>query len=207
MTLNEIFRRTGEPTYHTPIAVIGELVKAAGKREKWQVDLTISEREQARTEFNKSGGQVTIINPPYEQAPRQKRWWKRSFRFMKGRFYITFSNCRVKKRPTSCDHECSQKLTDNMREIKGYRYKQQKGLCPECGKLFDIKEMELHHVLPWGRFPELRARKANMILLCHKCHKEIHCNPWKNIELMKAKAEELGIDLKERYDYDDGAGE
>ena len=207
MTLNELFRRTGEPTYHTPIAVIGELVKAAGKREKWQVDLTISEREQARTEFNQSGGQVTIINPPYEQAPRQKRWWKRSFRFMKGRFYITFSNCRVKKRPTSCDHECSQKLTDNMREIKGYRYKQQKGLCPECGKLFDIKEMELHHVLPWGRFPELRARKANMILLCHKCHKEIHCNPWKNIEMMKAKAEELGIDLKERYDYDDGAGE
>ena len=207
MTLNEIFRRTGEPTYHTPIAVIGELVKAAGKREKWQVDLTISEREQARTEFNQSGGQVTIINPPYEQAPRQKRWWKRSFRFMKGRFYITFSNCRVKKRPTSCDHECSQKLTDNMREIKGYRYKQQKGLCPECGQPFDIKEMELHHVLPWGRFPELRARKANMILLCHKCHKEVHCNPWRNIELMKAKAEELGIDLKERYDYDDGAGE
>ena len=39
MTLNEIFRRTGEPTYHTPIAVIGELV-------------------------NQSGGQVTIINPP-----------------------------------------------------------------------------------------------------------------------------------------------
>ena len=200
MTLNEIFRRTGEPTYHTPIAVIGELVKAAGKREKWQVDLTISEREQARTEFNQSGGQVTIINPPFEQAPRQKRWWKRSFRFMKGRFYITFSNCRVKKRPTSCDHECSQKLTDNMREIKGYRYKQQKGLCPECGQPFDIKEMELHHVLPWGRFPELRARKANMILLCHKCHKEIHCNPWKNIEMMKAKADELGIDLKERYD-------
>ena len=32
-------------------------------------------------------------------------------------------------------------------------------------------------------------------------HKEVHCNPWKNIELMKAKAEELGIDLKERYDY------
>ena len=24
MTLNELFRRTGEPTYHTPIAVIGE---------------------------------------------------------------------------------------------------------------------------------------------------------------------------------------
>ena len=41
------------------------------------------------------------------------------------------------------------------------------------------------------------------IMLCHKCHKEVHCNPWRNIELMKAKAEELGIDLKERYDYGD----
>ena len=30
MTLNEIFRRTGEPTYHTPIAVIGELVNQSG---------------------------------------------------------------------------------------------------------------------------------------------------------------------------------
>jgi hypothetical protein len=30
----------------------------------------------------------------------------------------------------------------------------------------------------------------------------VHCNPWKNIEMMKAKAEELGIDLKERYDYE-----
>ena len=51
MTLNEIFRRTGEPTYHTPIAVIGELV-------------------------NQSGGQVTIINPPYHSQPRawRKGW-------------------------------------------------------------------------------------------------------------------------------------
>jgi hypothetical protein len=148
--------------------------------------------------INQTGG--TVIITPYEQE-RKKRWWKRSFRLLNGRFYITFSNCRVKKRPTSCDHECSQKLTNNMRDIKGQRYKQQKGLCPECGQPFDIKEMELHHVLPWGRFPELRARKANMILLCHKCHKEIHCNPWRNIEMMKRKANELGIDLAERYEH------
>ena len=48
MTLNELFRRSGEPTYHTPIAVIGELV-------------------------NQSGGQVTIINPPYHSQPRAWR--------------------------------------------------------------------------------------------------------------------------------------
>lgn len=61
--------------------------------------------------------------------------------------------------------------------------------------------MELHHVLPWGRFPELRGRRANIALLCHNCHREIHCNPWRNIEMMKAKAAELGIDLKVKYDY------
>ena len=37
-------------------------------------------------------------------------------------------------------------------------------------------------------------------MLCHKCHKEVHCNPWKNIELMKAKAKELNINLNERYE-------
>ena len=48
MTLNELFRRTGEPTYHTPIAVIGELVKAASKREQCQTCLSIAEREQSQ---------------------------------------------------------------------------------------------------------------------------------------------------------------
>lgn len=61
--------------------------------------------------------------------------------------------------------------------------------------------MENHHVLPWGRFPELREHEDNMILLCHRCHKEIHCNPWRNIELMKAKAKVLGINLEEYYNY------
>ena len=71
-------------------------------------------------------------------------------------------------------------------------------------KSFELDVMELHHILPWARFPEWRASSKNMILLCHRCHKEIHCNPWKNIEMMKAKADELGIDLKERYDYEEG---
>ena len=67
----------------------------------------------------------------------------------------------------------------------------------------DTEAMELHHVLPLARFPELGQSIRNGIMLCHKCHKEVHCNQWRNIELMKAKAEELGIDLKERYDYGD----
>ena len=73
MTLNELFRRTGEPTYHTPIAVIGELV-------------------------NQSGGQVTIINPPYHSQPRAwRKGWAKKLRI--GRLYFYISNCRMKKRP------------------------------------------------------------------------------------------------------------
>lgn len=137
---------------------------------------------------------------PAEEKP--KRWWKRSFQIWKGRFYITFSNCRVKKRPTSCNHDRTHRMGDIMREIKEYRYKQNDGLCPECGKPYDISVMELLHVLPWSRFPEMRARKANMVLLCHRCHKEVHCNPWKNIQMMQEKAAELNVNLKERYEQE-----
>jgi hypothetical protein len=40
-----------------------------------------------------------------------------------------------------------------------------------------------------------------MLLLCHACHKEIHCNPYLNIKLMEEKAAELEIKLSERYNF------
>ena len=132
--------------------------------------------------------------------PQPKRWWKRSFKFLKGRFYITFSNCRVKKRPTSgYSIDGHSRLANNMRDIKGKMYEKNGHRCPHCGQEFELDVMELHHILPWARFPEWRASSKNMILLCHRCHKEVHCNPYKNIRMMEAKAEELGIDLTERY--------
>jgi hypothetical protein len=44
-------------------------------------------------------------------------------------------------------------------------------------------------------------KAKNMLFVCHKCHREIHNNPWLNIRLMKEKADELGIDLHDKYDY------
>jgi 5-methylcytosine-specific restriction endonuclease McrA len=177
MTLNELFRRTGEPTYHTPIAVIGELV-------------------------NQSGGQVTIINPPfgeYREPPHraERKNWKKSWRFFG--VYFTLSSCRVKMRLSN--HQRSEKLAQDSRDIKAQLYKKQGGCCPHCGKQFEMSYMELHHILPWARFPELRQKKRNQLLLCHDCHKEIHCNPYLNIKLMEAKAKEFGIDLHDKYDY------
>jgi hypothetical protein len=106
----------------------------------------------------------------------------------------------MKKRPIR-DLMYTNHTQDHCVENKRKLYERQGGRCPHCGQPFEYEAMELHHVLPLARFPELGQSIRNGIMLCHKCHKEVHCNPWRNIELMKAKAEELGIDLKERYDY------
>jgi hypothetical protein len=130
--------------------------------------------------------------------PTQRKTWKKTIRIFRGWFYITFSNCKVKKRHAS-GYDRSGQLAWNMRDIKGKLYERCQGVCPHCGQHHDISQMELHHVLPWARFPELRGKKRNMLLLCHHCHKEVHINPWLNIQLMLAKAQELGINLNERY--------
>ncbi len=133
-----------------------------------------------------------------EFCPPQRRTWKKTIRIVSGWFYITFSNCRVKKRH-SCGYSTSLEFAHELRDIKEKLYKKCEGVCPHCGQHHDISFMEIHHVLPWARFPELRGTKRNMMLLCHHCHKEVHINPWLNIQLMQAKAQELGIDLTDRY--------
>ena len=179
MTLNEIFRRSGEPTYYTPMAVVGQLV-------------------------NQEGGTVVIGNQPFSDAiPYHKQhgtWrkgWAKKFRI--GRLYFYISNCRMKKRPKR-DLMYSNYVQDHCVENKRKLYERQGGKCPHCGQPFDYEAMELHHVLPLSRFPELGQSIRNGIMLCHRCHKEVHCNPWRNIQMMKEKAKEMGIDLKERYD-------
>lgn len=142
-----------------------------------------------------------IMQEIQELCPPQtakRRTWKKTIRIARGWFYITFSNCRVKKRDT-CGYDRSDNLANNLRNIKGKLYERCQGVCPHCGQHYDIRWMEIHHVLPWARFPELRGTKRNMMLLCHHCHKEVHINPWLNIQLMQAKAEELNINLNERY--------
>ena len=128
----------------------------------------------------------------------KRRTWKKTIRIARGWFYITFSNCRVKKRDT-CGYSTSREFCHELRDIKEKLYNKCEGVCPHCGQHHDISFMEIHHVLPWARFPELRGTKRNMMLLCHSCHKEVHINPWLNIQLMRAKAQELNINLNERY--------
>ena len=123
--------------------------------------------------------------------------FKRTWRLLG--LYFTISNCRVKKR-----HCCGYTRTNadmmSMAKAKRRIFDAENGHCPHCGRAMTIDKAETHHVLPYARFQELVNDERNMIVLCHDCHKEIHCNPWRNIRLMEQKARELGVDLNERYD-------
>ena len=114
--------------------------------------------------------------------------------------YFTISNCQVKKRHC-CGYTRGYYEKDAMYKAKRRLFDAEQGLCPHCGRPMEFGKAQTHHVLPYARFEELVLNERNTIVLCHDCHKEIHCNPWLNIRLMEQKAAELGIDLKERYDY------
>jgi len=150
-----------------------------------------------------TGTEAANANPPFgeyrEPSNRAKRQhWKKLWKLPFG-IYLTLSNCRTKLRHGG--HDAKQNKVRQMWHVKQRMYEEQQGCCPHCGKQFEYQWMELHHVLSWARFPELRYDQRNLLFLCHDCHKEIHIDPYLNIRLMEAKAEELGIDLKEHYSY------
>lgn len=123
--------------------------------------------------------------------------WKRSIKI--AGLWLTLSNTPVKKRH-------SRKVGDRddidrtflMKHIRRDVKAAQGDRCPMCGEVSE--RMELHHILPVARFPELWDDRRNCVALCHDCHKEIHCNPWANIRMMQAKAAELCLDLCQKYD-------
>lgn len=93
----------------------------------------------------------------------------------------------------------NRKERNNAKRIKKETLEANGGRCPVCGKECRTEEMEIHHILPVARFHELQKDERNMLVMCWRCHKDIHQNPFRNAELMQAKAEELNIDLKEIY--------
>ena len=123
--------------------------------------------------------------------------WKRSIKI--ARLWLTLSNTPVKKRNSrKVDDHDNIDITFRMKDLRRDVKEAQGNRCPMCGLVSE--QMELHHILPVARFPELWDDRRNCVALCHDCHKEIHCNPWANIRMMEAKAAELGVDLGEKYD-------
>ena len=48
-------------------------------------------------------------------------------------------------------------------------YEQQKGICPKCGKHFEIEEMQADHITPWSKGGKTTAENCQM--LCADCNR------------------------------------
>lgn len=136
---------------------------------------------------------VTINN-----VPQKQRNYRRCFRFGKLRFYITY-NLRLKNSQArdNTTHETDTEFIKAKRVIKT----RADNHCEICGcKSTHKYKGEIHHILPYCKFPQLKDDPDNLLYLCKKCHREIHNNPYKNISLMEQKAMEYGINLKDYYE-------
>ena len=116
--------------------------------------------------------------------------WIKRFRLLGLHFAV--SNGRIKKRIDRPEPYRASELKKRLSSEQGWK-------CKLCGCRCD--KLEMHHVLPWARFPEMRWQPDNIVMLCPSCHREIHGNPWKYIRMMEAKAEEMGVKLESYYDY------
>lgn len=54
-------------------------------------------------------------------------------------------------------------------EMARAAYERQKGICPKCGKHFEIEEMQADHITPWSKGGKTTAENCQM--LCSDCNR------------------------------------
>jgi len=121
--------------------------------------------------------------------------WYKMIKIGDWRLYLT-RNIRLRKR----GNRDSMDNVFNRTAFRKHCYERSGHKCEFCGKELTWETNELHHILPLHRFPQFAMDERNMMCLCHSCHKDIHCDPYKEIRQMEQKAKELGINLKDYYD-------
>jgi 5-methylcytosine-specific restriction endonuclease McrA len=57
------------------------------------------------------------------------------------------------------------------KEWKQQQYEAIKGICPKCQEPFPIKNLEIDHIKPISKFPDLAIDINNLRLLCSACNK------------------------------------
>lgn len=136
-----------------------------------------------------------VFNTP-NKLPKRKKHFKRMLRIGKLRFYVTW-DFRLKN-SQSRDQERNH---NGIVRLKEKLWMKHDGHCQICGKKIDkFGHSQLHHVLSWWRFPLFETDERNLMLLCRDCHSHIHREPFLETRMIKAKADELGINLKDYYD-------
>ena len=75
------------------------------------------------------------------------------------------------------DEEEVKKSVKNIRTTKAVKsakssVKSRDGCCQICGE--QSKQLEIHHILPLAKYPELASDEKNMITLCQVHHRKYH---------------------------------
>lgn len=129
-------------------------------------------------------------------TPQKQKHFKRMLRIGKLRFYVTW-NYRLK----NSQRRDQERNHNGIVKVKEMLWKKHDGHCQICGKKIDkFGHSQLHHILSWWRFPQFETDERNLMILCRDCHNNIHKEPFVQTKMIKEKADELGINLKEYYE-------
>lgn len=139
---------------------------------------------------NVGGGKIQPITSP-------KKHFYHVFRIFGLNIYMT--TLRLRRRQSRDERNPGRLSKKPSCVTKRILYAETCGCCQYCGKQFPYKNIQLHHVLPWWKFPEYDGDIRNSMLLCNDCHKTLHTNPYREIEEMERVAGQLGINLQHYY--------
>lgn len=112
-----------------------------------------------------------------------------------GKWRMYLSDVRMRRRQAR-DSRTDAQRRDFWERVKGPLMVRKGGQCEWCGAR---KELQVHHVLPYDHFPQLKEHPDNLMLLCADCHKKLHRNPFLDGSLIRAKAMELNVDWQAVY--------
>ena len=112
-----------------------------------------------------------------------------------GKWRMYLSDVRMRRRQAR-DNLTAAQRRDFWERVKGPLMERKGGRCEWCGAK---EELQVHHVLPYDHFPQLKEHPDNLMLLCSRCHKKLHRNPFMDGSLIRAKAMELNVDWKAVY--------
>lgn len=142
-------------------------------------------------------GENIIGGGNYSQTTRKSNFF-RHFCIFGLNIYLTTG--RMRRRQSRDVFEPGRLSQKKSCVTKRILYAETFGRCQCCGREFEYKRLELHHVLAWWRFPEYDGDIRNSRLLCHECHKAIHLNPFVESSQILEVAGTLGIEnVRECY--------
>jgi 5-methylcytosine-specific restriction endonuclease McrA len=126
-------------------------------------------------------------------TPTKRKW---VWRWGDWRLYITH-HCALKQK-----EKHQPRHRNKLAELKSKLVMQRGQVCELCGKPIEkYCKTQIHHIIPWKRYPEGELDERNMMVLCSECHAEVHANPILNAGLIYQTATKIGVDVKKYFDY------